>query len=908
MYRPFEQKPPQKLPERLVVAMQHATDHPIQFGGWLAHLKPVRIVPLLPHRRLILIFMLALLANLIILSPAALLLKTIAALVLTGLLPGALLVEWVVGRSDAPPPWWEQGLYTIGAGYGTMVFPMLALSYWPGGITREQALLTFDGILLLLLALNYQQPSRPIKIDPKCKATFQQTTQPVRAPIFKQHWLLIGILSLALIGGFLRFTHLGYAEFQGDEARVTLYSANVVQGYENALFIHRKGPAEILIPTVLYALTERLTETTARLPFALANFTALFVVFVLGWRLFGPVAGWSAAMLLALDGYLIAFARIVQYQSIVFLILVLAVLIGHRLLREPKALTRYFSLAAFVLATGLLAHYEAALGAIPLLYLLWRLWRRAVPWRQLLRKLTLPVLLGAVLLAGFYAPFVLKPSFNETYGYLVGHRLGAGNIYNNLVDFFNRTTVYSSSYYVLTLIGLTVIGLLQRFAGSLTGGWRWLAGGLVLAGLALTFWSPTWLKIGKQDGVWLFFVTLFVTVCLLPHLPQEERLVWLWFGAPLLFNLFFTAIPNTHVYTAFMGWALFAGLVLERGWQTLVNHWSARTAVWLAAPVALGATLLFGAYEYWCFVYHGVEVLRTWPVNRPKGYWVPYTMPTNVAIFGFPLNTGWKVVGDLYANGVLKGNYDTNVTETVATWYTRGANACGRDAPYYVLANRVEPGRAASTQKLREQLQSDHELWGTVVVNGQPGLEIYKLGKTRSAPRQFPLEPYAEHFDQTLAGPTLHQDGPVSQATIQHTLNLRLGNAIWLKGYTLDKTTARPGEAVPLTLYWQATQPVDTNYSVFVQIIDLKDFHRAGQQDGQPGCAANPTKSWLPGDVIADHYSIPIGAEARTGEYSLITGMYVDDVRLPVHTAAGQARGNQIELSKLEVDEGKEDS
>ncbi len=151
---------------------------------------------------------------------------------------------------------------------------------------------------------------------------------PGPVPTIDRRWLLIGILSLVLTGGFLRFTNLGYAEFQSDEARVTLYAANVIQGYENALFIHRKGPAEILLPTVVYALTERLTETTARLPFTLTNFAALFALFLLGWRLLGPVAGWAAAILLALDGYFVGFAHIVQYQSIVFLMTVLMVLIG----------------------------------------------------------------------------------------------------------------------------------------------------------------------------------------------------------------------------------------------------------------------------------------------------------------------------------------------------------------------------------------------------------------------------------------------------------------------------------------------------------------------------------------------------------------------------------------------------
>ncbi|MCX6045959.1 MAG: glycosyltransferase family 39 protein, partial [Chloroflexi bacterium] len=764
-------------------------------------------------------------------------------------------------------------------------------------------LLVFDIGLLGLITLIHWRPTsqgRP-EAAQKPAASASRTTLP--GPQIDRHWLLIGILSLALTGGFLRFTNLDYAEFQGDEARVTLYSANVIQGYENALFIHRKGPAEILLPTVLYALTEQLTETTARLPFTLANFAALFALFLLGWRLFGPVAGWTAAMLLAVDGYFVGFARIVQYQSIVFLMAVLVVLIGYRLVRQPQALSRYFTLAALFLATGLLSHYEAILVLVPATYLLWRIWRQGTPLGYLARALITPIIFSGLLLASFYLPFVLKPDFAETFGYLVGYRLGAGGTYNNLVDFFNRTTLYSSTYYVLTLIGLAIIGLLLHFARNLSGRWRWLAIAIVLGGMALTFWSPNWLTLGQVDDTWFFFAALLVAAWLMPNFPAEERLVWLWFGAPMLFNLFFTAIPNTHVYGFFMAWALLAGLVVARGWAAITQRWSLRTAQLMAAPIALGAILVFGLYEYWYFVYHDVEVLRTWSINRPHGYWVTYDQPTDVAIFGFPLNTGWKAVASLYAAGVLQGNYATNVTDTVANWYTRGANDCARDAPtYYILANRVEPGRAENTEQLRRQLQIDHELFGTVLVNGQPGLEIYQKGKTGRPAQQFPLEPYAAHFDRTLSGANLLPNGPIGDPAIQHPLNLRLGDAIWLKGYDLDQEAVKPGETLPLTLYWQATKSITKDYLVFVQLIDLKDGRKAGQRDGQPNCEANPTTFWLPGDMLADRYTVPVEPNASAGEYTLLVGMYTGDERLPVRTADGHAQGNQIELTKVQVD------
>jgi hypothetical protein len=45
---------------------------------------------------------------------------------------------------------------------------------------------------------------------------------------------------------------------------------------------------------------------------------------------FNAIAGWSAAFLLAFDGYLIGFSRFVQYQSVVFFLSALVVLALYR--------------------------------------------------------------------------------------------------------------------------------------------------------------------------------------------------------------------------------------------------------------------------------------------------------------------------------------------------------------------------------------------------------------------------------------------------------------------------------------------------------------------------------------------------------------------------------------------------
>ncbi|MCX6048320.1 MAG: hypothetical protein NT075_24730, partial [Chloroflexi bacterium] len=228
----------------------------------------------------------AIIAQLALFTNLSLVLQTSAVLILTGLLPGWLLVEWLVGQSDAPPTWEEQLLYAIGVGYGVMVLGMLGISYWPGPVAAWQTALVFDGLLVILAGLVWRQ--RVVRMGQPSALRISHS-----APLSRR-WLLAGGLVLVLVGGFFRFTNLGYAEFLTDEARTVLRAAAVLQGHEDVLFIHRKGPVEILLPAVIDSLTGHLDEASARLPFAIASLTGLLAVFLLGWRLFNPLAGWIA--------------------------------------------------------------------------------------------------------------------------------------------------------------------------------------------------------------------------------------------------------------------------------------------------------------------------------------------------------------------------------------------------------------------------------------------------------------------------------------------------------------------------------------------------------------------------------------------------------------------------------------
>lgn len=861
--------------------------------------QQVTLLQMFMQPSLLAMWVVALLFQLLLLPVVPLLGQTIAVILITALLPGYLLVQLIVGRTESPPALAERLLYSVGIGYSSMVIAMLALSYLPGGLTWWQGLLWFDGWLFLLLLLFTRQQRQPNR---QSSVSNRQSLSSSLQPLLQQPWLLIGVIVLVGLGILYRFGNLGYAEFQGDEARLALRAAEIIQGYEGALFVHKKGPVEILLPTVIYVLTGHLTETTARLPFALANFTAIFAMFTLGRRLFGAVAGWVAALVIALDGYLIAFGRVVQYQSIVLLMTVLLVLLLVRLSRQPQALTRYLVLAALLFTTGLLAHYEVLLAGLPALFLLWQIGCRVGPW-ALVRAALLPAMISAVLLGSFYLPFALYPEFTDTSAYLVGYRLGLGGLYNNLATFFQRTTLYSSTYYLLLLVLGTVLALLRLYWRTLPPLGRWLASLLLLGGLGLTVVRPDWLTVAGQDYTGLFFLACMLSTWLLAT-EVKERLVWFWFGAAMVIAIFLTAIPNTHVYSFFIPWALLTGMVGERAWQRCRRLAPLPLARAIVIPGAATLIALFGVYEYWLFVYHDVEVLRTWPAHRLPGYWTTYDEPVEVAIFGFPLNNGWKAVAGLYADGELTGPYATNARAEVADWYTRGDGNCSRDEPtYYILVNPVEPTLADETEELRRQLLDDHRLWGTVMVAAdRPGLEIYTKLADATPPQQVSLAAYANRFDQTLSTPYLERNGPVGTPAIQATVDAKVGDNIRLLGYRLGQPQAVAGAHLTVTLYWQALAPVPENYAVFLQLIDLSDARKAGQRDGEPGCNTYPTQTWVPGTIIADRYDMPIDDDALPGPYTLLAGLVTTDgVRLPITDAAGQSVGDALSVTTVAV-------
>lgn len=95
-------------------------------------------------------------------------------------------------------------------------------------------------------------------------------------------------------------------------------------------------------------------------------------------------------------------------------------------------------------------------------------------------------------------------------------------------------------------------------------------------------------------------------------------------------------------------------------------------------------------------------------------------------------------------------------------------------------------------------------------------------------------------------------------------LNYQLGTAVALRGYTLTQQ----GEAMNLTLYWQALANPQGDYSVFAH--QLQDGQTIAQSDSAPQGGALPTWCWISGEVVADGHTFP----ATAVPYQFVIGLY----------------------------------
>lgn len=555
-------------------------------------------------------------------------------------------------------------------------------------------------------------------------------------------WPLLAVL---LVGALIRLLYLGSAEFQGDEAQVMLLAAGVRHGNDDILMLHRKGPMEILFVAVPLVITSHTHEWVARLPFALAGVGNLLGVYLLATRMFRSAAvGLVAAGVLALEGFLIGFSRIVQYQNVVVLMTIAALWCCWCCYERGS--TRSLVLAAAFAAVALLSHYDGIFGLPAMAWLVVAgSVRHGWGVRAWVGKLRLPLLVGGGLLLSFYLPFVLHEHFHRTFTYLVDMRVGdrdlIGLVFNNLVDYYHLASFYNTTFEVKTLAAVLATAFFSWL--WVYGHPRWVGRGLallLLAGCLVTLWNPAQFEFNEElNWAIIAFGLPVVGLALSPSISAHMRAVVIWFGVPFIAEAFLIADPNTHFYTMHAAAAVLVGLFVVQS----VRWLRARRLGWVLSPLALwSAALLLLAlpYIYLVFLRQSPEYERFFPEWRPGIYIADYGDETpRGSYFGFPHRDGWKAVEVLYQQGVFQGTYNTNQKEVITTWYVRsGERAVGDATPDYYFGVRA---------KGYFFIPKRYHLNGSIYIDGIRMMDIYSPALVGEQ-QVFHLHNYAPIFNQ----------------------------------------------------------------------------------------------------------------------------------------------------------------
>ena len=199
----------------------------------------------------------------------------------------------------------------------------------------------------------------------------------------------------------------------------------------------------------------------------------------------------------------------------------------------------------------------------------------------------------------------------------------------------------------------------------------------------------------------------------------------------------------------------------------------------------------------------------------------------------------------------------------------------------------------------------------TVPIAARVEVGLYERGSMERLPAS---DSVGQPIGQVIAGRVKivpHQWPPYE---IENPLHFQLGERFALRGYDLSPREARPGEEWHVTLYWQALEEGDQDYTVFVHLLqpphppDIGGSEGGGrmwdQADAQPLGGDYPTSFWGPGELIQDRYLLSPPPQAPLGVYEIEVGMYLlaTGERLPVRDAEGmRVPGDRIPLGPVEV-------
>ena len=127
----------------------------------------------------------------------------------------------------------------------------------------------------------------------------------------------------------------------------------------------------------------------------------------------------------------------------------------------------------------------------------------------------------------------------------------------------------------------------------------------------------------------------------------------------------------------------------------------------------------------------------------------------------------------------------------------------------------------------------------------------------------------ADRWHPSSSGPLVAlQDAPAfvpPQDGLQVGLNF--GNVLELAVARYAAFNLRPGQVVPMTLYWRALQKPASDYAVSLRLLDETNTTVYQVDNQHPVLGMAPTSRWQQGEVVSDYYEIQLPLDLVPGTY-----------------------------------------
>ena len=135
-----------------------------------------------------------------------------------------------------------------------------------------------------------------------------------------------------------------------------------------------------------------------------------------------------------------------------------------------------------------------------------------------------------------------------------------------------------------------------------------------------------------------------------------------------------------------------------------------------------------------------------------------------------------------------------------------------------------------------------------------------------------------------------------------NSIDLNFDGKVALLGYTLDRRSAKPGESITLTTYWQSLGPTDFDYRIFAHIAAPDDPATIwARTTNGPVDDTRPLSSWAAGEVVIDERVLTLDPNTPSGVYDLQVGWFgkPSSKRLPILAADGHQIGTFVTLTRV---------